>query len=53
VWFRLTDGRYVEVSPDERGVIESRVFPGLRLAVDKLLAGDDAGVLAALDLPIG
>ena len=53
VWFRLTEGRYVEVRPDERGIIESAVFPGLRLAVDKLLAGDDAGVVAALDLPIG
>jgi Uma2 family endonuclease len=47
-WFRLTDGRYVEVAPDERGVIESAVFPGLRLAVTKLLAGDDAGVLDEL-----
>jgi len=53
VWFRLREGRYVEVRPDERGIIESAVFPGLRLAVDKLLAGDDAGVVAALDLPIG
>jgi Uma2 family endonuclease len=53
VWFRLADGRYVEVEPDERGMIESSVFPGLRLAVDRLLAGDDAGVVAALDLPSG
>jgi Uma2 family endonuclease len=53
IWFRLADGRYVEVEPDERGMIESSVFPGLRLAVDKLLAGDDAGVVAALDLPSG
>jgi Uma2 family endonuclease len=53
VWFRLTEGRYVEVPPDARGMIESGVFPGLRLAVDKLLAGDDAGVAAALDLPNG
>ena len=52
-WFRLVDGRYVEVQPDERGIIESALFPGLRLPVDKLLAGDDAGVLAALGLPTG
>lgn len=45
-WFRLVDGRYVEVQPDANGVIESAVFPGLRLAVAKLLAGDDAGVIA-------
>jgi Uma2 family endonuclease len=47
-WFRLTDGRYVEVEPLERGVIESAVFPGLRLAVTKLLASDQAGVLDEL-----
>jgi Uma2 family endonuclease len=50
-WFRLRDGRYVRLEPDERGVIASEVFPGLRLAVDRLLAGDDAGVLAELDAP--
>lgn len=48
-WFRLHDGRYVPMEPDARGVMESRVFPGLRLAVAKMLAGDDAGVLAELD----
>lgn len=46
-WFWLnSDGNYETLRPDGRGVIESRVFPGLRLAVDKLLAGDFAGVLA-------
>jgi Uma2 family endonuclease len=50
-WFRLQNGRYVRVEPDERGVIESAVFPGLRLAVTKMLAGDDAGVLAELAAP--
>ncbi len=44
-WFELKDGRYARIEPDERGVIESRVFPGLRLAVGKMLAGDLAGVL--------
>ncbi|MGH2587849.1 MAG: Uma2 family endonuclease [Dehalococcoidia bacterium] len=47
-WFRLSNGRYVRVEPDKRGVIESSVFPDLRLAVAKLLAGDDAGVIAEL-----
>lgn len=47
-WFRLEQGRYVEVEPDHRGVIESRVFPGLRLAVDAMLAGDYGRVLAEL-----
>ena len=47
-WFRLVDGEYVVVAPDTNGIIESVTFPGLRLAVDKLLAGDAAGVIAAL-----
>jgi Uma2 family endonuclease len=52
-WFRLQDGRYVRVEPDARGVIESAAFPGLRLAVPKLLAGDNAGVLAELEGQVG
>ena len=46
-WFWLNaDGEYEPLLPDARGVIESRVFPGLRLAVEKMLARDLAGVLA-------
>lgn len=48
IWFHLDDGHYEEVQPDERGVIASAVFPGLRLNVPKLLAGDDAAVVAEL-----
>jgi Uma2 family endonuclease len=47
-WFRLHEGQYVKVEPDEQGLIESATFPGLRLDVPKLLAGDLAGVLAAI-----
>ena len=47
-WFRLRDGDYVRVEPDAQGVIESDAFPGLRLHVAKMLAGDSAGVLAEL-----
>jgi Uma2 family endonuclease len=47
-WFRLEAGEYVRVEPDERGVIESTTFPGLRLNVPNMLAGDLAGVLAEL-----
>lgn len=47
-WFRLRAGRYVRLEPDADGVIESEVFPGLRLAVAKMLAGDMAGVVAEL-----
>jgi Uma2 family endonuclease len=48
-WFRLQNGGYVLVVPDERGVIQSEAFPGLRLNVAKMLAGDLTGVLAELD----
>ncbi len=47
-WWELRDGRYVSIDPDADGVIESRVFAGLRLHVPKLLDGDLAGVLAEL-----
>jgi Uma2 family endonuclease len=47
-WFRLQEGAYVSVEPDARGLVESQAFPGLRLDVAKMLAGDLAGVLAAL-----
>lgn len=44
-WFVLTDGEYVPLAPDASGVIHSKVFPGLCLAVLALLAGDLATVL--------
>ena len=47
-WFRLQDGEYVLVEPDTNGIIESVVFPGLRLQAAALLAGDTAAILAAL-----
>lgn len=48
-WFRLDEDGYAGIEPDANGVIESRDFPGLRLDLRKLLAGDYAGALAALD----
>ncbi|MCC7364781.1 MAG: Uma2 family endonuclease [Dehalococcoidia bacterium] len=45
-WFRLREGVYVPLTPDERGVIHSEVFPGLRLNVAAMLAGDLATVVA-------
>jgi Uma2 family endonuclease len=48
-WFRLIEGEYVLVEPDANGIIESAVFPGLRLSVPHLLANDPAGVRAALN----
>jgi Uma2 family endonuclease len=47
-WFRLENNQYVRIELDAEGVIESRVFPGLRLAVPALLAGNLATVLAEL-----
>ncbi|MBI3359921.1 MAG: Uma2 family endonuclease [Chloroflexi bacterium] len=47
-WFELSEGEYVPLTADERGVIHSQVFPGLHLAVPALLEGDLAGVLAEL-----
>jgi len=50
-WFRLREGIYVELAADADGIITSEVFPGLQLAVQALLDGDDRAVLAALDQP--
>ena len=50
-WLRLREGRFERVEPDANGVIESAAFAVLRLAVDRTLTGDHAGVLAALDQP--
>lgn len=47
-WFELSNGAYVRREPDAQGIIESRIFPGLRLDIIKLLAGDAAGVLTTL-----
>jgi Uma2 family endonuclease len=47
-WFCLERDEYVSLMPDESGVVHSRVFPGLRLAVRALLTGDLAAVLAEL-----
>lgn len=52
-WFRLVNEDYVSLAPDASGVIHSQVFPGLRLAVSALLAGDLAAVLAELQQGLG
>jgi hypothetical protein len=50
-WFCLEDDDYRPQLPDAQSVLHSRVFPGLRLPVTPLLAGDTAKVLAALTGP--
>jgi len=55
-WFCLEDDDYRPQLPDAQGVLHSRVFPGLRLPVAPLLAGDTAKVLDALtqnEMPMG
>ncbi len=47
-WFELKEGEYAPLAPDADGLIHSRVFPGLRLAVKPMLEGDLAAVLAEL-----
>ena len=47
-WFLLADDEYRRLEPDADGILHSTVFPGLRLVVEALLAGDVATVLAEL-----
>jgi Uma2 family endonuclease len=50
-WWELQSGRYVSLEKDAFGVIQSTAFPGLRLDVSALLAGQMTTVLAALQAP--
>jgi hypothetical protein len=43
--FSLEEGKYARLAPDDQGIIESRIFPGLRLNVGALLSGDLAKAL--------
>jgi Uma2 family endonuclease len=47
-WFYLEKGEYLELVADENGILKSRVFPGLWLAVNDLLAGNMSEVLQVL-----
>ena len=51
-WFWLTDGEYQLLSPDSDGIIRSRVFSGLWLAVDALLSNQMVQVLEVLQLGV-
>lgn len=52
-WFELVDGEYRDLRPSASGVVESRVFPGLRIATPALLDGDVAAALSELDGGLG
>lgn len=47
-WFYLQEEEYIELQPNDDGVICSQVFPGLWLAKDALLERDIAKVLNTL-----
>lgn len=51
-WFQLVDGEYQVLTPNSDGVIQSRVFPGLWLAVEALLTNQMAQVLTILQAGI-
>jgi Uma2 family endonuclease len=48
-WFELTDGRFRAKGPAAGSVYESSVFPGLRLDVAAMLAGDLDAAVAPMD----
>ena len=47
-WFALEDAQFLPVKPDARGLLRSRVFPGLTLDTRALLAGQGAKLLTTL-----
>ena len=52
-WFELVDGVYRPLQPDAAGLVRSKVFPGLRLAIDAMLQGELAAVLRELQRGLG
>jgi Uma2 family endonuclease len=52
-WWELVEGAYVPLPADEAGAVDSRVFPGLRLDLPAMLAGDLARVLAVQQAALG
>lgn len=47
-WFFLENGKYHRREPNKQGIIESDVFPGLRLNVPAMLEDDSQKVLSEL-----
>lgn len=52
-WFVLQVGMYTRLTPDDAGVLSSRVFPSLCPARSALLAGDMARVVPELQKGLG
>jgi Uma2 family endonuclease len=51
-WFVLEGGAYVRQQSDARGVLRSRVFPGLALDVEALLRDDLPALRATIDAAV-
>ncbi len=47
-WFYLEEGEYLDLPVDTDGILRSRIFPGLWLAITELLDGNMQRVLAVL-----
>ncbi|MEO1429033.1 MAG: Uma2 family endonuclease [Cyanobacteria bacterium J06633_8] len=47
-WFKLEEGKYIQLADDAQGIIRSQVFPGLWLDKSALLSGNLAQVLEVL-----
>jgi Uma2 family endonuclease len=47
-WFSLQEEEYMALLPDAEGIIRSRIFPGLWLALSALLDGDMPSAIATL-----
>ncbi len=48
LWYRLNEGLYEAVAPDEDGITRSRMFPGLHFDSNLFWADDLPGLLGAL-----
>jgi Uma2 family endonuclease len=49
-WFKLDEGKYIQLEGDAEGIIRSQFFPGLWLDKSALLSGNLAKVLEVLQL---
>lgn len=52
-WRWLVEGDYQSLAPNREGLLQSRIFPGLCLHVEALLAKNAAQVLAAQNAQLG
>ncbi len=52
-WFERVEGTFRPLPTTTDGVVSSRVFPGLRLAPEAMVAEDDARALAAAQAGLG